>query len=118
MLKNSFTREELINKVQTRRYTRTRIARITLSALLKIEETFIKQCLKGELYLKVLAIKESKLELLSSLAGKTPFIMRKSDASKLSDSAIKCFNKDVTANDLYNLITKQKTNEFYTQIIK
>ena len=78
----------------------------------------MRKCLKSSLYLKVLAIRDDKLDLLSSLGGDLPFIMRKSDASKLSGTALKCFELDVKANDIYNQITKTKTNEFETKIIK
>ena len=117
-LKDSFEREELIQKIATKRYTATRISRITLSALLGTTDAFMRKCLKSSLYLKVLAIREDKLDLLSSLAGSLPFIMRKSDASRLSGTALKCFEHDVKANDIYNQITKTKTNEFETKIIK
>ena len=118
LIKDCFTREELLDKATTRRYTRTRLSRITLSALLQIQGDFVEKCLKSQLYLKVLAIREDKLNLLSDLAGKTPFIMRKSDLANLSKTALTCFECDQQANDIYNLITKTKTNEYQTKIIK
>ena len=51
-------------------------------------------------------------------SGELPFIMRKSDTAKLSNVALKCFELDVKANDIYNQITKTKTNEFETKIVK
>ena len=78
----------------------------------------MRKCLKSSLYLKVLAINEDRLDLLSSLSGELPFIMRKSDTAKLSNVALKCFELDVKANDIYNQITKTKTNEFETKIVK
>ena len=78
----------------------------------------MRKCLKSPLYLKVLAINEDRLDLLSSLSGELPFIMRKSDTAKLSNAALKCFELDVKANDIYNQITKTKTNEFETKIVK
>ena len=44
--------------------------------------------------------------------------MRKKDADNLNKTALSCFEKDVTANDLYNQLTKTKTNEYYTEIVK
>jgi len=117
-LKDCFELKELINKIATKRYTATRISRITLSALLGTSDAFMRKCLKSPLYLKVLAINEDRLDLLSSLSGELPFIMRKSDTAKLSNVALKCFELDVKANDIYNQITKTKTNEFETKIVK
>ena len=117
-LKDCFELKELINKIATKRYTATRISRITLSALLGTSDAFMRKCLKSPLYLKVLAINEDRLDLLSSLSGEPPFIMRKSDTAKLSNVALKCFELDVKANDIYNQITKTKTNEFETKIVK
>ena len=118
LLKDCFTREELINQATTKRYTKTRLSRITLCSLLGITNDFTFKCLDEELYLKVLAVNGNKLDLLSSIAGSTPFIMRKSDADKLSLTAKECFDCDTRANDIYNLATKTKTNEFETKIIK
>lgn len=119
MAKTCFSRQELIDKVTTKRYTSTRISRIILSSLLGITNSTVKNCLNSNLYLKVLAINEDKLSCLSSIIGKTPVIMRKSDTLKLKNKwAKKCFELDVLANDIYNQITKTKTNEYYTQIIK
>lgn len=118
LLKDNLTKQELLDKLCTRRYTSTRLSRIILSSLLDIDANFIEKCLKSKLYLKVLAIKEEKLSILSSILGDTPFIMRKKDADALSSTAKKCFEKDVFANDVYNLITQTKTNEYHTKIIK
>lgn len=117
MLKDCFSRKELMEKLATKRYTAPRISRITLSAMLGIDEKFIKKCLKSELYLKVLAIKKDKTELLSKLLYKTPFIMRKKDADGLSSVAKECFEKDVFANDVYNIATGKKSNEYHTIIV-
>ncbi len=118
-LKNCFSRENLITEVSTKRYTSTRISRITLSTLLKIDKKLVFSSLNSNLYLKVLAIKQEALESLCKIKGKLPFVMRKSDQNALkSKSAKNCFECDVRANDIYNQITKTKTNEYHTQIIK
>lgn len=118
MLKATFTRKELIEKLATKRYTEPRLNRITLSALLKIDARFTAKCLKNDLYLKVLAVKKDRLDLLSALSNKkTPFIMRKRDADGLSGTAAACFKKDVLANEIFDLATKKNTNEYYTVIV-
>jgi len=114
MLKDCFTRKELIEKLSTKRYTVPRLSRITLASLLAIDWKFTAKCLKNDLYLKVLAINKNKMNLLSELGGKIPFIMRKRDADDLSGTAEECFSKDVFANEIYNLATGKKTNEYFS----
>ena len=88
-----------------------------LATLLGIDEKLVSRCLKSDLYLKVLAIDKNKTDLLSALGGKIPFVMRKRDADELSGVAAECFEKDVFANEIYNLAAKTKTNEFYSLLV-
>ena len=120
LLKNTHSLEELKDKLKTKRYTYTRISRILLSSMLGIKESFIRKCLKNDLYLKVLALNGKKDNLLSTLSKMTnvPLITRKSDADKLEGVAKECFEKDVFANDIYNFICKIKTNEYEMKIVK
>ena len=117
--KTSSSLEELKDKLKTKRYTYTRISRILLSSMLGIEESFIRKCLGSELYLKVLAINKEKASLLSEFSKltDTPIITRKKDADALVGIAKFCFEKDVYANDVYNFVTKQKTNEYEMKMI-
>lgn len=116
-VKDCFTRKELIDKLSTKRYTVPRLSRIMLANLLGIDEKLVSRCLKSDLYLKVLAIDKNKTDLLSALGGKIPFVMRKRDADELSGVAAECFEKDVFANEIYNLAAKTKTNEFYSLLV-
>lgn len=116
-LKDCLTLDELIQKLTTKRYTSARLRRIALSALLNVDEKFIRECLKTDLYLKVLAINKNSLEKISQIKGNLPLIMRKSDVANLSKTALKCFEKDVFANDIYSVLTNNKTNEYYTKIV-
>lgn len=117
-LKDCTNLPQLIEKLSTKRYTKTRLQRIATSALLNIEEDFIRDCLKNDLYLKVLAINKNALNKLNQIKPTLPLIMRKSDVNTLSKTALKCFEKDVFANDVYNLITGEKSNEYHTKIIE
>lgn len=116
-VKDCFSRKELIDKLSTKRYTVPRLSRIMLATLLGIDEKLVSRCLKSDLYLKVLAIDKNKTDLLSALGGKIPFVMRKRDADELSGVAAECFEKDVFANEIYNLAAKTKTNEFYSLLV-
>ncbi len=117
LLKDSFTREELLARLATKRYTSTRLARVTLAALLGTTADETERYLKNDLYLKVLAINAERRDLLSAIRGKTPFITRKSEADLLSGAAEDCFAADVFANDIYNRVTKTKTNEYETLFV-
>lgn len=119
LIKDNFSVSELVEKLKTKRYTQTRLNRIMISALLNIEKDFIFNCLNDSLYFKVLAINGNKKSVLSDLAkeSKYPLITRKSDFNNLSGIAKECFLKDVEANDIYNLATKNKTNEYEMKTI-
>lgn len=119
LAKTSSSLEELKDKLKTKRYTYTRISRILLSSMLGMEESFIRKCLNSELYLKVLAINKEKSNLLSEFSKltDTPIITRKKDADALIGTAKACFEKDVFANDVYNFVTKNKTNEYEMKMI-
>ena len=109
-LYDSFSVEQLLEKVNTKRYTDARIRRILINNLLNIDKTFVKKCLKTPLYFRVLAVKKGKEKLLKELnnANTLPVIERKSSINKLSDVALKCLEKDLFANEVYSLITKSR----------
>ena len=117
-IKDSFTLTDLISNLKSKRYTESRIKRILFSAMLGISKEFTFDCLNSDLYLKVLAINKDKLSALGELSNsKYPLITRKSDINKLSGIAKECFEKDILANDIYNLITNNKTNEFEMKLV-
>ncbi len=112
LIKDNFTIESLLDKLKTKRYTTARLKRIMLSTMLNIDKKLVQSALKKDLYLKVLAINKDKLDLLSKLSNaKYPLITRKSDASKLTQTAKEVFEKDVFANDIYSSVTNKKSNE-------
>ena len=109
---------ELIDKLETRRYTRARLQRIITANMLGITSAFTEKCLKGELYLRVLAVAEEKKNLLSELnCTKNKFVVRKSDTDKLSGVALESFELDAFANDVFGLIRGKKTNAYEVRII-
>lgn len=117
--KDNRTVDALVDKVTTKRYPSTRIRRILTSNLLEINAEFVRECLGTNLYAKVLAVSSQSLDLLSELSktSKSPILTRKSDLAMLKKTAISCFQKDVLANDLYNLVCDEKTNEHYMLIV-
>ena len=109
----------LIDKITTKRYTSTRIQRILLSNLLGIKEDLVQDCLKANLYAKVLAVNSDSKDLISTISqnGKIPLLTRKSDVDALKKTSAKCFEIDLLANELYNLATGGNFNENYMAII-
>ena len=102
-----------MDKVSTKRYTATRIRRILTANLLGIEKSLIDDALNAKLYAKVLAVNADSKDLISLIANKgtIPVLTRKSDTVLLKKVALKCFEKDILANDLYNLATCDNQNE-------
>lgn len=117
--KDNLTLESLIEKVCTKRYTKSRIRRILIANLLKINKRLVENCLDSKLYAKVLAVAKNSKDLISMISAKSqvPLLTRKSDTVNLKKIAKECYEKDVLANDLYNLATQKVINENYMLII-
>ena len=117
--KDNRTLDALVDKVSTKRYTKTRVRRILTANLLGINESLVKDCLEKPLYAKVLAVNSNSKDLIPQICknASVPVLTRKSDVGLLKKTALKCFEKDVLANDLHNLITGDKTNEHQMLIV-
>ncbi len=113
-LKASLSLAELKEKVITKRYTAARINRIMTASLLGITRGFIEKCMRSELYLNVLAVKQEAAPLLAEFRQncKIPLITRKNDVSSLRGTALECFKKDAEANDIRNFAAGKLTNEY------
>lgn len=87
------------------RYTASRIRRIALQNLLRIQESLIRGCLSAPLYIKPLAIKAENTELLS-VFGKAnyPLIVRAHDENVLEGYAKQCFDTERFADDVYSIL--------------
>ena len=119
LIKDTDDYDVLVNKMTSKRYTSSRLRRILLSSFLSFTQSDIEDALKSELYLKVLAVKkESSEELLSALhESPYPLVTRKKDVETLKKPALHCFEKDVHANDLYNFLTGERLNEYFTLFV-
>ncbi|MBR1925641.1 MAG: nucleotidyltransferase family protein [Clostridia bacterium] len=116
---NAISFDEFLENVCQKRYTKNRIRRIALHALLNIDKNIIKKAQKLAYppYLKIVALKKDK-ELLNSLSKtKTNLVLRKCDADKLKTTSLaQILNEiDNTANSIYSLLTfeKQTKNNLY-----
>ncbi|MBO5239949.1 MAG: nucleotidyltransferase family protein [Clostridia bacterium] len=120
-LENAFKRAALLKAplaqtLTTARYTASRIRRIALQNLLKIDENSIRRALLNPLYLNVLAIKKERKELLSALGESTfPLLIRPRDEETLCEIAKKTLEIDRFADHVYNLlyeVNEQEKNVF------
>ena len=78
-----------------------------------ITKDFTDECLNSRLYAKVLAVNSDNKDIISILAenSRIPVITRKSDTQELKKTALKSYELDVLANDIYNLATDENVNE-------
>jgi predicted nucleotidyltransferase len=117
--KDNHTICELVEKVSTKRYPASRVRRILTANLLGIDNGLVCECLKQKTYAKILATNKDSKDLISLLCktAQIPVLTRKSDSMQLKKCALKCFELDVLANDLYCLATSNKTNEHQMLLI-
>lgn len=110
--KDNNTVDGLVEKVSTKRYTATRIRRILTANLLGINKDLVEDCLRSGLYARVLAVDANKKDIISAISEKStiPVITRKSEATELRRAALKSFEIDTLATELYSLAT-QKTDD-------
>lgn len=119
--KTSFSYEELVENIKSKRYPIGRIKRILIYILLNItKEKYIK--LKNVSYIKVLKINSNSKELLSIISQKS----KKELITKYTDDSINTLNKktalslnlDFTASNIIDLLNNSKINEYYNEITK
>lgn len=118
---------ELLLDVKTKRYTYTRLKRIVLRLLLKINKDTVSQLYKIDKlpFIKVLAFNGNNKELLSNISADTNLIIRNSNIVK-NPSPLYSSLADIEdrSNAVYNmLLTKTKTipdfaPDLYTQSVK
>jgi len=95
----------LVDSLTSPRYTSSRIRRIALQNLLKIDEVFIRNALTSPLYLRILGIKKERRDLLTELSKSTfPTILKMQDANELLSIGESCFLTDIFAEKIHNLL--------------
>ncbi len=118
---------ELLLDVKTKRYTYTRLKRIVLRLLLKIDKDIVSSIYKMDKlpFIKVLAFNAEKKDLLSTVSANTNLIIRNSNIVKNPNQEYKTLAQiEDRANSVYNmLLRKSKTipnyaPDLYTQSIK
>ncbi len=115
-LENAFKKAALLSptlseSLTSARYTSSRIRRIALHTLLRVQETFIRECLSAPLYFRVLSAKKSRTDVLSALSNAAPLLLRAHDENKLSDVAKRCYEIDCFAEQVYSLLYETKNKK-------
>ena len=95
----------LVESLTSSRYTSSRIRRIALQTLLKIDEALIRDALQEKLYLKVLAVKKTRNDLLSALSeSELPVLIRPRDEAQLFGVQKRSFEADLLAEKVHALL--------------
>ncbi len=107
-LKKAATQQATLAETLTSaRYTASRIRRIALQTLLNIDETLIRESLCAPLYLRILAAKKERIDVLSALSHSSlPIIARAHDENALSGTAKTVYKIDHFAENVYGLLYK------------
>jgi len=115
----SYTIEQLINSIKTRRYTRTKIQRIILHIMMNLSKediSIFNKC--GPLYARVLGFSKKGKTLLRAIKknSSTPLISKLSnylrqtifeENSHVRNRLVKMLNYDILATDIYVLGNKK-----------
>ncbi len=119
--------EDILLAVKSKRYTFTRLKRIVVRLLLKIDKDIVNEIYKMDKlpFIKVLAFNACKQDLLASVSANTNIVIRNSNIVKNpTDVYKKLANIEDRANAVYNMLLR-KTKEIpkfapdlYAQTIK
>ncbi len=120
LIKDNITLDSALEKIATKRYTHARVRRIITANLLGIEEKTVLKALQSELYCKILAVKESSKDMITHLCEKSsiPVLTRKKDYAEVKKFAQEVLKTDELANDLMNLVSGVKQNEYQMIIVE
>jgi len=94
--------DSILNRVKTKRYAMSRLRRMLMCAALGIKAEDTKS---PPPYIRILAVNGKGMELLKSVNKKRslPVITKPASAKKLSGAALRLFNLEAAATDLYAL---------------
>ena len=119
LTKDNTSLSSALDKITTKRYTYARVKRIITANLLGITEKLIFKALDGDLYCKILAVKESSKDLITYMCNNSniPVLTRKKDYAEVKKIGVEVLKKDELANDLMNLVSGKKQNEYQMIIV-
>lgn len=115
------TLEELIEKVKSKRFTRTRIQRILLYALLGYTKDDFELLTQSKPYIRILGLNNKGKELLSLITKKNKKLdiitsVKQFETNCKNKKILEIFQKDIRSTDIYTLGYRQnsKANLDYT----
>lgn len=116
---SSFSYDEYIHKLKSKRYELSKIKRIVINILLNIsKDDFISLCDNSSNYAHVLAFNHDKKELISYISKKSniPIItsLNNTTLKKLTDNQAELLSYDLLASNIYSLLVKNNLNKDYT----
>lgn len=112
--------EDLYNKLKVKRYTHARIRRLVLSAFIGADDSLF---MKPVPYIRVLGFSNKGKELLKKVTAESsvPVITRATDIKLLKGDALKVFEAECRATDLFALSLEEPFDcglEYTSKIIK
>lgn len=99
--------DEVINSVKTKRYTRSRIRRLIISALLDIDKSYTESLPQ---YIRVLGFNENGAKLLGKIkkSSQLPIVTKLTNSiSSLTPSAQRMLMLEIKSTDIYNTFTEK-----------
>lgn len=119
-IKVAISLEDLYNRIKVKRYTLARIRRLVLSAFIGLDGTFF---MKYPPYVRVLGFNEQGMALLKERASSSdiPIVTRVSEIKNLTPTALKLFEAESRATDLFSLALPKPAPcglEYTAKIIK
>ena len=116
---SSFSYDEYIHKLKSKRYELSKIKRIVINILINIiKDDFMKLGDSSSNYAHVLAFNHDKKELLSYISkeSKIPIItsLNNKTLNKLTDNQAELLSYDLLASNIYSVLVKDKSNQDYT----
>ena len=108
---------DLIEKVHSKRHSRSRIKRLIIEILLDIKKDLIKNSLK-EPYTRVLACDERGLEIFKKSKNKNKIYSFKSFYDLSTGITKDMLDKEILASDLYNIKSGKIKTDFTREVYK
>ena len=109
--------EEFIEKVHSKRHSRSRIKRLVIEIMLDIKKDLIRKSLQ-EPYTRVLACDKRGLEIFKKSKNKNKIYSFKSFYDISTGITKKMLDKEILASDLYNIKSGKIKTDFTTEVYK
>ena len=97
--------KDIARALTSKRYTTSRLRRVLLQNLLGISEAFIRESFASPLYLRLLAVRKGREDVLSALGRSAyPILSRSGDEQRLQGTARACAEKERFADEVFRIV--------------